>query len=170
MGFFSRKTKQDKELKKENSVMFMGASMQPIGKITKNQPLSLRLDSELEKLVIYSDGEKILLPYERMVAISIEDESTIKSGTGLGGAVLGGFLFGGVGALVGQQATKGKSETNWYCILQYKDKNGDLQELSFIQHGLIGPLSQKQKPYNSEQFEKAVNLIIKRYSESITEL
>lgn len=183
MGFFKTKEenelkkqakelkKQEKEVKKEASVMFLGDCLQPIGKITAGKSVGLTLDPEQKVLNIHHDKIDITLPYERIVQFKLEDETTMaKSGSGLGGAIVGGALFGGAGAIVGQNMKKGKTKTRWIGTLSYKDKDGNMQYLSFIERVLTGYYEGDAKSWGASQFENKVNEIVGRYSEDITEL
>ena len=178
MGLFSRKTdeekeqiKQEKAAKKESRVMFTGDALQPIGKIPMNGPCGITLKPSERVLKIHHDKIDITLPYERIRSFKVENETTLaKSGSGLGGAVIGGVLFGGVGAIVGQSATKGKTKTKWIGTLTYEDKEGNTQELYFVERGLTGLYDGDQKSYSSSQFEQAVNNIASNVGENITEL
>ena len=88
----------------------MGTSLQPIGKIPLNAYCAITLKPKEQTLIIGSGKTSITLPYERIRSFSIENETTLaKSGMGLGGALVGGILFGGAGAIVGQNAVKGTS-------------------------------------------------------------
>lgn len=158
--------------KTEDEVKFMGTTLQPIGKIAQGKPVGLTLKPTEEVLQIYHDGIKITLPYNRIVGFSLENETTLaNSGSGLGGAIIGGALFGGIGAIVGQQASKGKTNTKWIGTLNYKDKEGEYKSLSFIQSGAMSPYYEgEQKHFGGAQFESMVNQIATRYSEDITEL
>ena len=178
MGLFSHKTpeekeqkKQEKTARKESWTTFIGTALQPIGKIPMNAVCGITLKPAEQKLMIGSNKTSITLPYERIRSFKVENETTLaKSGMGLGGAIVGGILFGGAGAIVGQNAVKGKTNTKWIGILTYEDKEGNLQELSFLEIGLTGPYNGKQKSYSSQKFEEIVNNITSRLGENITEL
>ena len=55
-------------------------------------------------------------------------------------------------------------------ILTYKDKEGQIQSLAFLQMALTKPYDGETKHYGASQFEKMVNEIASRNSENITEL
>lgn len=169
MGFF--KTKEEKELKREKSVVFVGESLQPIGKIPAGKTVGLSLKPDTKALNIHFDKIDITLPYERITGFSLVDEVTLaKSGSGLGGAIVGGALFGGAGAIVGQNIKKGKTDVKWISTLSYTDKDGNAQELSFIQWGVTGHYKGATKHYGASQFENKLNEIVSRYADDITEL
>jgi putative salt-induced outer membrane protein YdiY len=171
MGFFTKKTKEEKAIKKERLVSFLGESVQAIGKIPAGSCVGLSLKPDQEQLNIHNDKIDITLPYERIVSFRLEDETTIaKSGSGLGGAIVGGVLFGGAGAIVGQNMKKGNTKTKWIATLTYKDKEGNVQQLNFIQRTLMGYYEGDKKSFDVEQFENTVNNIISRYSDDISEL
>jgi hypothetical protein len=176
MGLFKSKEekeriKQEKELKKEASIIFMGESLQPIGKIPAGKTVGITLLPNDEKLNIHYDGVDITLPYERIRGFRLEDETTLaKSGNTIGRAVVGGALFGKTGAVVGGMSAKGNTNTKWIGTLSYVDKEGNLQELAFIQWGLTGHYEGATKHYGASKFENKANEIVARYGEAITEL
>lgn len=171
MGFFTKKTPEEKAQKKESSLIFMGESLQNIGKIPAGKCVGLTLKASDQVLNIHHDKTDITLPYERLRGFKLEDEVTLaKSGSGLGGAIVGGALFGGAGAIVGQNAKKGKTDIKWVGTLTYEDKEGNLQQLSFIQWGVTGHYEGTTKHWGASQFENTINEIAARYSEDITEL
>ena len=171
MGLFSKKTPEEKQHKKEASVMFMGDALQPIGKIPVNGSCGLTLKPDQRALNIHHSKIDITLPYERIKSFRVENETTLaKSGSGLGGAIIGGALFGGAGAIVGQNAKKGKTNIKWIGTLTYEDKEGNLQSLSFIERALTGLYEGDNKSYSAMNFENVVNRIGSDSSEDITEL
>ena len=177
MGFFTKskeekeQKKQEKQAKIEASTMFMGETMQAIGKIPAGKCVTLSLKPSDQVLNIHYDKTDITLPYERIKGFRIEDEVTLsKSGSGLGGAIVGGVLFGGAGAIVGQNAKKGKTDVKWVGTLSYEDKEGNLQSLSFIQWGFTSYYEGVNKNLVATQFESTVNEIISRYNADVTEL
>ena len=171
MGLFSKKTPEEKQQKKEATAMFLGDALQPIGKIAINSPCGLSLKPDQRALNIHHDKTDITLPYERIKSFKVENETTLaKAGSGLGGAIVGGVLFGGAGAIVGQNAKKGKTNIKWIGTLTYEDKEGNLQTLSFIERGLTGLYEGENKSYSSSNFENIVNKIASDNSEDISEL
>lgn len=171
MGLFSKKTPEEKAQKKEASVVFLGESLQAIGKIPAGKCVGLSLKPADQVLNIHYDKTDITLPYERLRGFRVEDEVTLaKSGSGLGGAIVGGALFGAGGAIVGQNMKKGKTAVKWVATLSYVDKEGSSQALNFIQWGITGYYEGATKHYGASQFENAINEIVSRYSEDITEL
>ena len=173
MGLFKSKEekeqrKQEKELKKEASVAFMGESLQTIGKIPSGKVCILTLKPNDKVLNIHHDKIDITLPYERIKAFKIEDETTLaKSGSTIGRALVGGALFGKTGAVVGGMSATGKTKRKWIATLKYEDKEGNLQELNFIQWSLTGAYEGET---NILPFESKINEVISRYSDDITEL
>lgn len=178
MGLFTKKTpeekeqrKQEKQQKQEASAIFTGNPLQPIGKITINDVCGLTLKPVERALNIHHDKTNITLPYERLKGFRVEDETTLaKSASGLGGAIVGGALFGTAGAIVGQNAKKGKTKTKWIATLTYEDKEGNLQELRFIERGITGIYEGENKSFSSLNFEQIINRIASENSEDITEL
>lgn len=171
MGLFSKKSPEEKAAKKESMAMFFGETVQPIGKIAAGKVVGLTLKPDDQVLNIHHDKTDITLPYNRIKGFKLEDEVTLsKSGSGLAGAIVGGALFGGAGAIVGQNAKKGKTDVKWVGTLSYEDKDGNPQTLSFIQWGVTGHYEGATKFGTASQFENAVNEIVSRFSEDITEL
>ena len=171
MGFFSKKTPEEKANKKEASLAFLGESLQPIGKIPSGKTVGLTLKPTEQVLNIHYDKIDITLPYDRIRGFKLEDETTLaKSGSTIGRALVGGALFGKTGAVVGGMSGKGNTKTKWIATLSYVDKDGNPQELAFIQWGLTGHYEGATKQYAVAQFESKVNEIVSRYSEDITEL
>ncbi len=177
MGLFSKNNeskeekKQRNEQKKESSAIFFGESLQPIGKIPINGLCGLTLEPGKRELVIKYNKIEISLTYDRIRGFKVENEVTLaKSGSGLGGAIIGGALFGGVGAVVGQNAKKGKTQARWIGILTYEDKEGNLQSLCFTEYSITGPYGGTTKSYAASSFENVVNKIASDVGEDITEL
>lgn len=171
MGLFSKKTPEEKQQKKEASAMFLGDSLQNVGKITINSPCGLSLKPDQRVLNIHSDKTDITLPYERIKSFVVENETTLaKAGSGLGGAIVGGALFGKAGAIVGQNMKKGKTNVKWIGTLTYEDKEGNIQTLSFIERGLTGLYEGENKSFSASNFESIVNRIASASEEDVTEL
>lgn len=169
MGIFKNKKKKDSKKEKYNT--FMGETMQSIGKIPMGQPVGLTLKSDKEVLNIHHDKIDITLPYNRIRGFKLESETELaKSGSTIGRALVGGALFGGTGAVVGSISAKGRTNTKWIATLSYVDKEGNPQELNFIQWGLTSYYEDASKHYGASQFENNVNNIASRYADDITEL
>lgn len=171
MGLFSKKSPEEKAQKKEAAAVFLGESLQAIGKIPAGKCVGLSLKPADQVLNIHYDKTDITLPYERLRGFRVEDEVTLaKSGSGLGGAIVGGALFGVGGAIVGQNMKKGKTAIKWVATLSYVDKEGSSQALNFIQWSGFGYYEGASKHWGASQFENAINEIVSRYGEDITEL
>lgn len=169
MGLF--KSKEEKALKKEASVAFMGSSLQPIGKIPSGSLVFLTLKPAEKVLNIHFEKTDITLPYDRIRGFQLESETTLaKNGSTIGRAMVGGALFGNTGAVVGSMSAKGNIKSKWIGILSYIDKEDNPQELRFIQWGVTGPYEDINKHYGMSKFETQVNEIVARYAENITEL
>lgn len=169
MGLF--KSKEEKALKKEASLAFIGETLQPIGQIPTGKMVGLTLKPAEQVLNIHFEKIDITLPYDRIRGFKLEDETTLtKNGNTIGRALVGGALFGGAGAVVGGMSTKGNTKTKWIGVLSYVDKEGNPQELTFIQWGLSGYYDGATKHYGASQFENKINEIVSRHSENITEL
>lgn len=169
MGLF--KSKEEKKIKKEAKVFFLGQTLQPIGRIIAGQTVGLSLEPEKQVLRIHQDKIDITLPYDRIVSFMLEDETKLMNGGNAGlRALAGGALFGATGALIGAASAKNKATKKWVGILTYKDKEGQVQSLAFLQMALTKPYDGETKHYGASQFEKMVNEIASRNSENITEL
>lgn len=169
MGLFKKKEK------KEKKHVFMGRSMQPIGRFAINELLVLTLDPEEKVLKINNTDKKddtvITLPFERIRGCKIEDEVTMAKGsTSISRALVGGALFGGAGAIIGANSKKGNTKVKWINTLIYEDKQGNIQELGFIQFGYPEYYHGEKKEYGASQFEIAVNRVASNNGEDITEL
>ena len=71
-----------KAQKKEASVVFLGESLQAIGKIPAGKCVGLSLKPADQVLNIHYDKTDITLPYERLRGFRLEDEVTLaKSGS-----------------------------------------------------------------------------------------
>ena len=170
MGLFGE-TPEEKQIKKEKSVAFWGKTLQPIGQIVQDALCILTLDPDNKKLVINNEKKQITLPYDRIRSFTIVDEVTLeKSGSGLGGAIAGGLLFGVAGAIVGSGLDKGKTKIKWFGALKYVDKDGKECELNFVEMAFTGFYQEKIKNPAADKFERVVNEIAARNSEDINEL
>ena len=176
MGLFKSKEekeqiKQKKEQKIEANAGFCGDSLQAIGKIPMNGFCNLSLKPAERVLNIHCNKTDVTLPYERIKGFKVEDETTLaKAGSGLGGALVGGVLFGGAGAIVGQNLKKGATKTKWIATLTYEDKEGTLQELYFVERAITGLYDGDKKSYLTALFENVVNNIVSKCGDDITEL
>lgn len=170
MGFFNR-TPEEKAAAKEKSAMFIGTAMQPIGKITQGDLVTLSLDPDRKVLKIFSKPNEITLPYDRISGFTVESETELaKSGGTIGRALAGGLLFGGAGAVVGGMSGKGNTEKHWIGVLRYIDKEGNSQELAFLQWNLVGHYDGNLKNNVALNFENTIKTIAVQNAEEITEL
>lgn len=169
MGLF--KSKEEKKAKKEANAFFLGQTLQAIGRIPAGKNVGISLEPERQVLKIQYEETAITLPYSRIISFMLEDETKLsdKGNAGLR-ALAGGALFGVTGAIVGAASAKNKATKKWVGILTYKDKEGQIQSLAFLQMALTKPYDGKTKHYGASQFEKMVNEIASRNSENITEL
>lgn len=159
MGFWI-KTKEEKETIIEKGTQYTGFSTENIGPICKNDLVTIKMLPDLQKIELSSKGNKIELPYDRLIGFSIEDEAKLTSGKiSIGGAVIGGALLGPAGAVVGALSKKGKNKINWIGTLVYADKNGERKELCFLTNTLGNP---NKKTFVMTQFETAMNNIATR--------
>lgn len=169
MGLF--KSNEEKKIKKEAKVFFLGQTLQPIGRIIAGQTVGLSLEPEKQVLRIHQDKIDITLPYDRIVSFILEDETKLMNGGNAGlRALAGGALFGTTGALIGAASAKNRAARRWVGILTYLDKTGTMKSLAFLQMALTKPYDGDAKHYGAAQFEKTVNEIASRNGENITEL
>lgn len=169
MGLFGKK--QDKEKDKDKSLIFTGESLQPIGKIPVGADTILTLDGKEKNLVIHYEKTEITLPYNRIVGFKLEDESTVsKGGSAVARALIGSALLGTAGAIGGGLSAKGKNQKRWIGTLMYRDKEGNNQEVGFIQTGLGGHYTGDQRHWGMGRFVDRVNAIASENAEDITEL
>lgn len=163
--------KREKELKKESKVAFFGKALQSIGHIPAGASVVLALEPEQKKLIIRYEKSPIALPYERIISFILNSEDKLSNGGHAGArALAGGILFGAAGAVIGAASAKNKSAKKWIGVLSYKDKEGNVKSLNFLQDGFSAPYDGKEKHYGAAQFEAAVNNIVTKNSEVITEL
>lgn len=165
MGLFKSKEK------KEKSVAYMGETLEPIGKIPVKAVVGLTLKSDDKVLNIHHDKINITLPFDRILSFKTESETDLKkAGNSLGGALIGGVIGGGVGAVIGAGKNKGKTDIKWFSTLTYKDKDGQVQELHFIDYGLTGYYSGESQHWGYMKFAQELNNIAVSYADDITEL
>lgn len=176
MGLFRSKEEKEqkqkeKQVKKENSLMFLGDTLQPIGKIPQNVCVGISLNPVKECLNIHYEKIDISLPYERIISFKVDSEVNLaKSGGTIGRALAGGLLFGNTGAIVGGMSGKGKTTIKWFGTLLYYDKNENQKELNFLESKITGYYEGANKSLSASQFEECVNKIASRYADDITEL
>ena len=163
--------KSNAQTKKEASVFFYGQALQPIGKITAGQSVGLSLNPDIRALNICHDKINITLPYNRILGFLLDSEDKLTSSGNAGlRALAGGALFGATGAVIGAASAKSKTSKRWIAVLTYKDKEGNLQSLSFLQMMFTKPYDGETKHYGAAQFEKVINQICSQNAEDITEL
>lgn len=168
MGLFSKKTEEEKmeqrnkqKEKNERYASFMGTTVQNIGPIARGSIVTISLDPQNRKLIISWAKTKLEIPYEHIIGFSLDDEVSLSKGkTSLGGAVIGGALFGPAGALIGASRKKGNTDVEWIGTLRYYSKDGSQQELNFIEYGILGNYTGKNKNTTHAFFEKSVNNIV----------
>ena len=166
-----KEKKREKELKKESKVAFFGKTLQPIGHIPAGTSVILALEPKQKKLIIRYEKSPIALPYERIISFILDSEDNLLNGGHAGArALAGGILFGAAGAVIGAASAKNKSAKKWIGVLSYKDKEGNVKSLNFLQDGFSAPYDGKEKHYGAAQFEATVNNIIAKNSVVITEL
>lgn len=145
--------------------------MQRLGNIGSGAYVQLKLNPATACLKIIQGKDTITLPYGRINDFTVEDEVTLqKSGNTVVRALIGGQLFGDTGALVGAMSGKGNTNVKWIATLSYIDKNGDMQELHFLESAFLKPYQGAKRSVNATNFMIAIKKIIRRSGEAITEL
>lgn len=171
MGLFSKKTPEEKQAKKEEITMYCCTTQQTIGNIPSGSLVVLSFTPSEKKLNITLDSSVVKLPYERIRGFSVENETNLVNGkTSIGGAIVGGALFGAAGAIIGATKNKGKAQNRWFASLTYTDKDGNNQELIFIEGSVFGDYEKNSKSLNAIEFENVIRKIVSQYQPQITEL
>lgn len=176
MGLFKSKEekelkKKQRELKKEKTQLFFCDTLQPIGKIPQNACVGLSLIPDKKCLNIHHEQIDITLPYERILSFKVDNEVNLAKSNGtIGRAIAGGILFGNTGAIVGGMSGKGNTTVKWFGTLLYQDKDGNKQELNFLERKLTGYYDGANKSISASQFEECVNRVVSKYADDITEL
>lgn len=152
--------KQSMQNYSDKSTIWQCTTTELVGNIPEGAVTYIQPDPKANALRIKPMSKKfneVTIPYERLQRFHFESEEALKSNSGLGGAVVGGVLFGGVGAIVGQQASKGKKEIVHYGVLDFEGKDGKEKRLIF-------------RGKESKVFADKVNEIVARYHTAVTEL
>lgn len=108
-----------------------------ISTFTPNSPILVTIN-ESEKQVIFkqrfSKVPNANLSFEKITTVAWVTEEDVKNASVIGSAIVGGVLFGGLGAIVGAvSGTKKKSET--YLVINYNSADGTLKAISMKANG-----------------------------------
>lgn len=108
-----------------------------ISTFTHNMPIAVTI-SENEGQVIFeqrfSKVPNANLSFEKITNVAWVTEEDVKNASVVGNAIVGGVLFGGLGAIIGTvSGTKKKSET--YLVINYTSANGTLKAVSVKPNG-----------------------------------
>lgn len=131
MGLFSKKDKN-----RSISVLLVDG----LSSYNRDVVLQLTLNNENECLTINSKILKnqpdINLKYNQIVDANIitGEEIIQQSKSVVGRAAVGGLLLGPLGAIVGGMSgtgTKTDTQTQYYVVINYRNKDGELKVLSF---------------------------------------
>ena len=107
-----------------------------VGQLKRNNAVDVALYDDHLELSAPISQQPISLRYDQITDVyyGFETEITEKNKSVIGRAVLGGFLFGGVGAVVGATSGTGKKEkkeTKRVFIISYTSKSGNQDFLQF---------------------------------------
>ena len=111
--------------------------LHPLGRISEGLMVEVALyDDHLELKAPFMGGQPITLNYSQITDVyyGIEDEIVEKNKSVIGRAVVGGVLFGGVGAIVGAASGTGKKEKKvrrFLFVVSYTSLTGEDAFLQF---------------------------------------
>lgn len=110
--------------------------LHPLGKINEGLMVDVALFDDHLELKAPLTGAPISLNYSQITDIyyGIEDEIVEKNKSVIGRAVVGGLLFGGVGAIVGAASGTGKKEKKvrrFLFVISYTSSTGEDAFLQF---------------------------------------
>lgn len=183
MGFFNsdamKSLKDSVDFIKEKTTSFKGETTQRIGIIPQGVDVTLKLDSTDGVLIIaYTKTQKVTLVFERIMGFMVEqsksyetDQASNIAGAILSGGALGRGVVGQVGRLAGGILSAKQNEiVHWVATLHYKNKNGEQEELHFIEKSSDGYYEGESKSTASKKFENAINKIAIMSGDNLTEL
>lgn len=108
-----------------------------ISTFTPNYPISVIVDEEEKQVTFEQRFSKVPnanLSFEKITNVAWVTEEDVKNASVVGNAIVGGILFGGLGAIVGAvSGTKKKSET--YLVINYTSTDGTLKAISMKANG-----------------------------------
>ena len=80
----------------------------------------------IERILFISNSQEISLSSEKIIDIGIKTDQEIQTsyGSSISGAILGGYMFGTIGAIIGGQMRERKHVVNnHFLIITYKKEN-----------------------------------------------
>lgn len=108
-----------------------------ISTFTTNSPISVTINKDEKQVTFEQRFSKVPnanLSFEKITNVAWVTEEDVKNASVVGNAIVGGILFGGLGAIVGAvSGTKKKSET--YLVINYTSTDGTLKAISMKPHG-----------------------------------
>jgi hypothetical protein len=108
-----------------------------ISTFTPNYPISVTVNEEERQVSFdmrFSKVPNANLSFDKITNIAWVTEKDVKDASVIGSAIVGGVLFGGLGAVVGAVAgTKKKSET--YLVINYTAADGTVKAISMKANG-----------------------------------
>ena len=128
----------------------------------------------LEKKLFIALDERHIYNFENIINVEIEIDGNSVASPSLGGAIAGGLLFGGAGAIVGSSAKTINKQIKDICLKIFiDDLNNPYHRLVFFTSETFIPsnhesISVPQKNIN-EWYARLLNIIDKNKSSSTTE-
>jgi hypothetical protein len=132
----------EKEMKVETSsetAVFAGLFAKHVSGLPLAEGVDTKIVANDERLLFISNTQEFSLSSDRLIDIGIKTDQEIQSsyGSSISGAILGGYLFGAVGAVIGGQMRERKNIIkHHFLIITYK-KDSDQVYLSFYIEDLI---------------------------------
>lgn len=106
---------------------------------------------------------EVNLDFSKITSLSYASEEIIEKSNALGRAIVGGIVFGGIGAIVGATTAQDKQKTQYYKVINYTSNDeeksivlksrGDIHEIKFFKM-----LSEKVTPPNQSPNTKPIDL------------
>ena len=108
-----------------------------ISTFTTNSPIFVTINGDENQVTFEQRFSKVPnanLSFDKITNVAWVTEEDVKNASVIGNAIVGGILFGGLGAMVGAvSGTKKKSET--YLVINYTAADGTLKAISMKPHG-----------------------------------
>lgn len=98
-----------------------------------NEYFGLSFNNETEQILILTDSKKNIYDFNRIINVEIEVDGNTVGSPSIGGAVAGGLLFGGVGAIIGSsKSTVNKKIKNIALKIYVDDLENPYHRLVFL--------------------------------------
>lgn len=121
----------------DKNFKFQSIHCDGISTFTVNRPIHVMIDEKEKRLVfeqLFSKIPNANLSFDKITNVAWVTEEDVKNASVIGNAIVGGVLFGGLGAMVGAvSGTKKKSET--YLVINYTASDGTLKAISMKPNG-----------------------------------